>query len=88
MKIHLSGEIQIKQHSKGTYLGCIQDEDLSGQSMSTKVIGEINCWIKFLYHKNKFLTSTLSCLLCNALIQPHFDYVSLAWYPQLNPETV
>ena len=23
-------------------------------------------------------------LLCNALIQPHFDYASSAWYPNLS----
>ena len=46
--------IQIKQHTKVTYLGCI----LSGQSMATKGISKINCRIKFLYRKNKFLTST------------------------------
>ena len=49
------GDIQIKQHSKVTYLGCILDEDLSGESMATKVIGKINGRIKFLYRKNKFL---------------------------------
>ena len=31
-------DFQIKQHSKVTYLGCILDEDLSDQSMATKVI--------------------------------------------------
>ena len=40
------GDIEIKQHSKVTYLGCILDEDLSGQSMVTKVIGKINCRMK------------------------------------------
>ena len=77
------GDIQIKQHSKVTYLGCILDEDLSGESMATKVIGMINGRIKFLYRKNKFLNSTLRRLLCNALIQPHFDYACSAWYPNL-----
>ena len=26
-------------------------------------------------------------MLCNALIQPHFGYVSPAWYPSLNEKT-
>ena len=77
------GDIQIKQHSKVTYLGCILDEDLSGDSMATKVIGMINGRITFLYRKNKFLNSTLRRLLCNALIQPHFDYACSALYPNL-----
>ena len=52
------GDIQIKQHSKVTYLGCVLDEDLSGESMATKVLGKINGRIKFLYHKNKFIVSS------------------------------
>ena len=77
------GDILIKQHSKVTYLRCILDEDLSGQSMATKVKGKINHRIKRLYRKHKFLTSTLRRQLCNVLIQTHFDYASLAWYPNL-----
>ena len=30
-----------------------------------------------------FLTLRLRFLLCNALIQPHFDYACSAWYPDL-----
>ena len=26
-------------------------------------------------------------MLCNALIQPHFDYACPAWYPSLNEKT-
>ena len=29
------------------------------------------------------MTQTLRRLLCNALIQPHFDYTCSAWYPNL-----
>ena len=48
------------------------------------VIHKINNKLKFLYRKNYFLTPTLRCLLCNALIQPHFDYACSAWYPNLS----
>ena len=48
--------IQIKQHSKVTYLGCILDEKLSGKSMALKVINKINSRLKFLHSKNKSLT--------------------------------
>ena len=75
--------IQIKQHSKVTYLGCILDETMSGESMALKVINKINSRLKFLDRKNKFLTPVLRRLLCNAPIQPHFDYTSSAWYPNL-----
>ena len=34
--------IQIKQHSKVTYLGCILDKTISRESMALKVINKIN----------------------------------------------
>ena len=40
----------------------------------------VNGKLKFLYQKQNFLRG----LLCNALIQPHFDFVCLSWYPCLN----
>ena len=78
------GDLKIKQHSKVTYLGCILDNDLSGESMATKVLRLVNNRLKFLYRKQKFLTLSLRQLLCNALIQPHYDYACSAWYPSLN----
>ena len=78
------GDTEIKQHTKVTYLGCILDNDLSGESMVTKVLSLINGRLKFLYRKQKFLTYSLRRLLCNALIQPHYDYACSAWYPSLN----
>ena len=80
--------IQIKQYSKVTYLGCILDETLSGESMALHVINKVNSKLKFLYRKNRFLTPQLRRLLCNALIQPHFDYASSAWFPNLNQKFV
>ena len=51
--------------------------------MAFRVIEKISSRLKFLYRKNRFLDVPLRRLLCNALIQPHFDYVCTAWYPQL-----
>ena len=51
-------DIQIKQHSKVTYLGCILDEAISGLSM-TYLISKINSRLKILQRKNKFLTPAL-----------------------------
>ena len=31
-----------------------------------------------------FCTEKIDFLLCNTLIQPHFDYACSAWYPNLN----
>ena len=78
------GDIQIKQHSKVKYLGCLMDETMSGEAMALYVIHKINNNLKFLYRKNDFLTPTLRRLLCNALIQSHFDYACSAWYPNLS----
>ena len=75
---------KIKQHSKVTYLGCILDGDLSGESMATKVHSLVKSRLKFLYQKRKFLTLPLRRLLCNALIQPHYHYACPVWYPSLN----
>ena len=78
------GHIKIKQYSKVTYLGCELDKSLSGEAMALKVMNKINSRLKFLYRKNRYLTPYLKRLLCNALIQPHFDYACSAWYPNLN----
>ena len=74
---------EIKQHSKVNYLGCILDESLSGESMGLHVLKKLNSRLKFLYRKNKFLSPPLRRLLCNAIIQPHFDYACIAWFPNL-----
>ena len=78
------GDIQIKQHSQVLYLGCILDNKMSGNPMASKVLGKINGKIKFLYRKQSFSNSHLKRLLCNAQIQPHFDFACLAWYTGLN----
>ena len=52
--------------------------------MATHVINKVNSRLKFLYRQNKFLDIPLGRLLCNAMIQPFFDYASNAWYPNLN----
>ena len=51
--------------------------------MALRVLEKKNGRLKFLWRKNKFLTPPLKRLLCNALIQPHFDYASSVWYPNL-----
>ena len=80
-------DINIKQHSEVTYLGCVLDETMSGEPMALKVINKINGKLKFLYRKNRFLSPELRRMLCNALIQPYFDYACPAWYPNLTEKT-
>ena len=76
--------VHIKQYHTVTYLGCVLDENLSGEPMALQVIKKINTRLRFLYRKNKFLPQSLGRLVCNAIIQPHFDYACSAWYPNLN----
>ena len=76
-------DINIKQHSEVIYLGCVLHETMSKEPVALKVINKINDKLKFLYRKNRFLSPELRRMLCNALIQPHFDYACPAWYPNL-----
>ena len=77
-------DIKIKQYTSVTYLGCILDEDLSGESMATRILGKIKDRLRFLNRKQHFLDFSLRSLLANALIQPNFEYASSAWFPYLN----
>ena len=52
--------------------------------MAIHVINKVNSRLRFLYRQNKFLDISLRRLLCNAMIQPFFDYACNAWYPNLN----
>ena len=58
---------------------CILDERMYEETMALSVINKINNKLKFLYRKNRFFTPPLTRFLCNALIQPHFDYACSAW---------
>ena len=49
------GDIEIKQHSKATYLVCIFDDNLSGEPMATKILGLFKGMLKFLYRKQSYL---------------------------------
>ena len=77
------GEIEIKQHKEVKYLGCIFECNTSGEAMAVKVLNKVNSRLRFLYRKQSILNGPLRRLLCNALIQPHFDYATQAWYPNL-----
>ena len=74
---------KIKQYNMVEYLGCYLDADLSGESMANKALKKINTKLQFLYRQNKFLSPKLRRMLCNSLIQPHFDYACISWYPLL-----
>ena len=67
-------DVEIKQYWKMTYLGCVLDECLTGETMAVQVCTKVTSKLKFLYRQNRFLSKELRRFLCNALIQPHFDY--------------
>ena len=59
------------------------DNTLSGKDMAVKVLTKVNGRLRFLYRQGKYLNQRLRRMLCNTIIQPHFDYASSAWYPNL-----
>ena len=59
-------------------MGCILNQSLSCESMALNAIDKINSRLKFLHRQNRFLTPPLRRLLCNALMQPLFDYAYTA----------
>ena len=65
------------------HFGCILHNSMSVDQMAIKVIKKVNNKLKFLYRKNRFLSKYLRRLLCNAIIQPHFDYACSTWYINL-----
>ena len=74
----------IRQYNCVEYLGCFLDYNLNGEIMARKILKKINDKLKFLYRQADFLNPSCKRLLCNALIQPHFDYGCTSWYPLLN----
>ena len=71
----------IKQHETVEYLGCQLNSKLSGEAMASKVLKKINAKLKFLHRQSRHLTPEQRRLLCNAIIQPHFDYGCSSWFP-------
>ena len=69
---------EIKQHANIKYVGCILDESLSGESMALNVIDKLNLPLRFLHRQDRSLTTSLRRILCNALIQPLFNYACKA----------
>ena len=77
------GTVHNKHCHTVTYLGCVLEENLSGKTIALLLIKKINTR-RLLYRKNRFLSQSLHRLLCNVIIQPHFDYVCSGLYPNLN----
>ena len=54
MSISCNG-VSISSKDKVKYLGVTIDQDMSGSSMGTSVVKNVNSRIKFLYRKSSFL---------------------------------
>ena len=52
--------------------------------MAKRALQKINGKTKFLYRQNRYLSYHLKRLLCNSLIQLHFDFACCAQYPNLS----
>ena len=53
-------------------------------TVSRIVLKKINTNLNFLCRQNNYLNYSSRKLLCNALIQLHFDYGCTSWYPLLS----
>ena len=84
-KLNISyGDYCLKQHNTIEYLRCYLNSNLSDMSMPRKVLKKINTKLNFLLRQSNYLNYSSRRLLCNALIQPHFDYGCTSWYPLLS----
>ena len=82
-KLNIYGDYSLKQHNTVEYLGCYLDSNLNRESMARRVLKKINTKLNFLWKQCIYLKYSSRRLLCNALVQPHFDYGCTSWYPLL-----
>ena len=75
--------MKIMQKDEVKYLGVILDKNLKGNSMVKTISTKVSRKLSFMYRKQRYLDKDVRRLLCNALIQPHYDYACSSWYPLL-----
>ena len=66
------------------YIGFLLDENMSVEPMARMVLKKVNGKKKFLYRQSRYLSYPLKRMLCNTLIQPHYDLACCSWYPNLS----
>ena len=74
------GEVEVSAKEEVTYLGCILDSKVTGESMALKVVSRVNQRVKFLTRTSKFINPAALKILAEALVQCHFDYACSSWY--------
>lgn len=82
MNIVCNGNVIVAKDSV-KYLGAIIDQDMSGRSMGVSAIKKINKGLKFMYRKKDFFDTKCRKMLCQSLLQSHFDYACNSWYRNL-----
>ena len=50
------------------------------------ILSKLNNKLRFLYRKQKYLDKETRILLCNSLIQPHYDFACTSWFPLLTKD--
>ena len=68
----------IKQHSVIEYLGCLLDENMTGEAVARMVLKTLT---EKRYRQSRYV---ISSYLCNTLIQPHYDFACFSWYSNLS----
>lgn len=69
--------------SSVSYLGCLLDNNLGGESMALSIMGKVNGRTRFLARKAQLLDSECLRLLANSLVSCCFDYAMCSWYEGL-----
>ena len=66
------------------YLGCLLDQNMSQEAIARKVLKKVNRKQKFLYRPSRYLLYQPKRMLCNTLIQSHYDFACCSWFPNLS----
>ena len=77
------GDIVVSSKEEITYLGCILDNKLTGESMATRAIKKVNQRTRFLGRISSFVNKDALKTLAGALIQPYFDYACTSWFSNI-----
>ena len=78
-KVECNG-VKLQEKTSISYLGCILEQNMSGEQMALSVISKIHARTKFLARIAKFLDRPTMRTLASALVQCLFDYTCLTWY--------
>ena len=76
----------IKQHDTVEYRRCQLDSKLGGEALALKVLRKINDKLEFLFRESTYQISAFRILLCDTLIQAHFDCGCSSWFASLKKD--